>query len=382
VFGTDRLHQITITLDPTGYARIFTDKVECDPARNDQRFAADVTFDGVALTRVGARRKGNWGSINAARPAFSLKFNWDPGRKDQRLFGLDKLTLNNGVQDRGLLSEHMTYEIARNGGIAAPLTSHALVTVNGVVRGIYIIKESIDGDFLGRSFGAGNKSGNLYEGEWLRDECGGVKPEFLRAAEDPKVMRAMDLKDEAEEMRTRADLLGAIDAVRKTSTSANGGDTWIAEVGKHIDLSQFITFFAVEALTNHTDGYIVLANNYFIYRRPDLQRFQFIHHGADRGFDVVERIDPLAPTLSEAPNLARYVFQLPKTRELYKAELTRLIKLWDTALLTARVAAVARAFMPLRGRTEPVVVSDLRRFDRVRPNVEGLIRERKALVVR
>ena len=47
-----------------------------------------------------------------------------------------------------LVGEHMTYEVYRRAGIAAPMTAHAHVTINGIDSGIYVMREPVNRDFL------------------------------------------------------------------------------------------------------------------------------------------------------------------------------------------------------------------------------------------
>ena len=91
------------------------------------------------------------------KPSLSLKF--DEFVKGQRLFDLDKLILKNELQDLGLVNEHLTYEVFRRAGLAASMTAHARVTINGIDVGIYLLREPIDKDFLVRNFGKGFETG-------------------------------------------------------------------------------------------------------------------------------------------------------------------------------------------------------------------------------
>src|SRR5205823_1060928 len=83
---------------------------------------------------------------------------------DQGIFGLHKIALDNSKQDASFLDEHLAYELHRWAGLPAPLTAHAVVSLNGRVMGIYVLKEPVDKQFLGRAFGHANRNGNLYEG--------------------------------------------------------------------------------------------------------------------------------------------------------------------------------------------------------------------------
>src|SRR5687767_629074 len=132
--------------------------------RTTERVRCTFMFDGVVLEDVGVRQAG--GTFNRfvpieGKPTLSLKF--DDFVDGQELHGLEKMVLKDGRQDTGLVSEHLTYEVYRRAGIAAPMTAHAHVTINGIDSGIYVMREPINKDFLTRNFGKEFNDGNIYE---------------------------------------------------------------------------------------------------------------------------------------------------------------------------------------------------------------------------
>jgi len=100
------------------------------------------------------------------------------------------------------MSEHTGYQIYRMAGMPAPLTAHTLVTFNGKPYGLYVIKEAINKDFLARNFGEKNNQGNLYEGTWPADPGENAS--------------GLELKNEKEEMRSRADMIAFNKASKMT----------------------------------------------------------------------------------------------------------------------------------------------------------------------
>ncbi|HEY8147060.1 MAG TPA: CotH kinase family protein, partial [Kofleriaceae bacterium] len=198
VFDLDRLHEIDIQVDEA-----YLDQLEND---RENRVPCTITFDGTVMANSGIRQKGGYGSSSNldGKPGFSIKFNEIvPG---QTLFGLHKLLLNNAQEDATFLSEHIGYEVHRRAGRPATFTAHGIVTLNGFTYGLYVVKEAVAEDFLERSFGRPNDSGNVYEGFYHPDDQS--LGDFVTHPEE------LDLKDEIEEMRTRDDveaLAAAID---------------------------------------------------------------------------------------------------------------------------------------------------------------------------
>ena len=150
------LHRIDIVIAPEDVRRILN--------RTSDRVRCTFSFDGMVFKNVGVRQAG--GTFNRfvgieEKPTLSVKF--DDFVDGQELHGLEKIVLKDGRQDTGLVGEHLTYEVYRRAGIAAPMTAHAHVTINGNDSGIYVIREPINRDFLTRNFGSAFSNGNVYE---------------------------------------------------------------------------------------------------------------------------------------------------------------------------------------------------------------------------
>jgi len=156
VYDTSVLHSIDIEIAAEDARTILN--------RTTERVHCTFTFDGVVLKDVGVRQAG--GTFNRfvsidQKPTLSVKF--DDFVDKQTLHGLEKMVLKDGRQDTGFVGEHLTYEVYRRAGIAAPMTAHAHVTINGRDSGIYVMREPINRDFLTRNFGRPFSGGNLYE---------------------------------------------------------------------------------------------------------------------------------------------------------------------------------------------------------------------------
>jgi spore coat protein H len=327
VFDTQVLHRIDIQVEPQHLATLDSD--------TEERVPCTIVFDGTTLAGSGIRRKGGNGSRRplADKPPFSIKFN--QFIKGQKLLGLSKLLLNNAIQDPSFLSEHMAYELSRRAGSAAPLTAHGLVTFNGQPKGLYVVREAVNDDFLRRSYGKANEDGNLYEGG-----------EFVRSPESP------ELKDEKEEMRSRDDLREMSGLIRTTADAE-----WVRLVGAKLDIASFLAGWAVEGLVDHWDGYFFGPHNYFVYNHPGSGRFVFIVAGMDSVFGRVRD-----PRLDPKTQLASKLLQFPETRAQLQDQMTVLLRTLDLAELLARVDQAARA---IRSHTpsDPRTAADFQSFE-------------------
>ena len=75
-------------------------------------YKADISVDGNKIKSVGIRTKGFIGSLNPERPSLKIKFNEYVDQSPVQ--GLDRLTLNNNVQDVSLASQFLTYKLFKN----------------------------------------------------------------------------------------------------------------------------------------------------------------------------------------------------------------------------------------------------------------------------
>ncbi len=346
VFALDTLHEVTLTVEPQ-----YLDQLEND---RENRVPCTISYDGIVVANAGIRQKGGIGSVSnlAEKPGFSIKL--DETVNGQKLDGLKKLLLNNAIQDPSFLNEHVGYELYRRAGIPAPRTAHAVVSLNGFTYGIYVVAEAVDGDFLARELD-GRNDGNLYEGPCCAD--------FV---DDPD---GVELKDELEDMRSRADLESFAQLVRDTPDQQLE-----AAVNARLDLEGMIRGFAIDSIVDHWDGYAHNTNNYYLYNDPGDGRFLMMPHGMDQLFQ-----DPNRDVLGGAKGrLAQRVRQVPALDARYTAAIAWVLaNAWDVAALQARLdraAAVVRSST----HTDERMLGDLRSFDDTFDAARSIIATRKA----
>ena len=92
---------------------------------------------------------------------YSFKIEFDKYDKTKSYYGLDKLCLNNIIQDNTYMKDYLTYRLMSEFGVNAPLCSYAYITVNGEDWGLYLAVEGIEEGFLNRCFG--KDYGELYK---------------------------------------------------------------------------------------------------------------------------------------------------------------------------------------------------------------------------
>ena len=101
-------------------------------------------------------------------------------------YGLDKLSLNNLIQDNTLMKDFLCYQLMGSFGVAAPLCSYVSITVNGEPWGLYLAVEGVEDAFLRRNYGT--DAGELYKPDSLSfggDRGGSFDPADFSGDFDP-----------------------------------------------------------------------------------------------------------------------------------------------------------------------------------------------------
>ncbi len=244
------------------------DALEAEPEEDYQPATFSLTAGGQTFgpLEVGARLKGGIGSFRplSRKAAFKLKF--DEFVDDQTFFGLEKLTLNNMVQDPSMIHETLAYEAFRSVGVPASRTGYAFLRVNGVPFGLYLNVEALDSVALPRWF---DSTRHLYEGSYGTDVTPGGAGAF--EVDEGKGSKREDLE--------------ALIAAANAAT----GD-WSDGMAAVADLDEMTQMWAVERYLGHWDGYAGLGdhlkpNNYYLHSGDsgaDAGVFRMLPWGTDQ----------------------------------------------------------------------------------------------------
>ena len=268
--------------------------------------------------QVEVRKKGLLGSISETRPSLKVRLA-DP------IEGLKRLTLNNNQQDKSQVAQCVAYRAFARAGVPAPRCSLAHVVVNGVSLGVYSNVESIKKPFLHRIFG--DDGGRLYEGS-ISD---------FRPAWDNTIQKKSDTKNPE-----RADV------VALTQALSSSDEELLAKLDPLLDVDAFLTFWIMERLIGHWDGYANNQNNFYFYRRPDNGKIQFIPWGADSVLgapDLLSRVDA-PPSLYANSQLPRRLYALPTIRAHYAARMREVLESWDPTEMQAEIATLEKLARP------------------------------------
>lgn len=156
LFDTSKVHNIEIEMEDWDS---FLDTCE-----NEEYSECSVVIDGETFKNTGIRAKGNTSLSSVARygnDRYSFKIEFDCYDDTRTYHGLDKISLNNIIQDNTYMKDYLCYQMMRDSGVASPLCSYAYIKVNGEDWGLYLAVEAVEESFLTRNYG--KNYGNLYK---------------------------------------------------------------------------------------------------------------------------------------------------------------------------------------------------------------------------
>jgi hypothetical protein len=275
-----------------------------------------VREGGKTYADVGVHYKGKASAqAVSAKPAFTLKFN--EFAHGQTFHGLQRLSLENCLEDPAYLSLPLAHELFRAAGVPAARCGFARVELNGRDLGFYVLTEAVNREFLARHFDKGK--GNLYEGD--------------RA----DVTDKLD-KDGGDDRTDQPDVA----ALAAAATQGDASHRW-KKLQQSLDMDRFLSFAAMEVLLGHKGGYALKTGKYRLYHDPVNDRMAFLPHGVDT---ILEKPD--APVLPEFKGVvAKAVVAAPEGQKQYRERLAKLLGgVFKPEKVQARVTELAAAIRP------------------------------------
>ena len=160
LFDQSRVHTIDIVMDNWD--------AFLETATMEEYAACHLIIDGESYRNVAIRGKGNT-SLSSVKSygnnRYSFKIEFDHYQTGMTYHGLDKLSLNNLIQDNTYMKDYFAYTLMNKMGVAAPLCSFVQINVNGAPWGLYLAVEGMEDSFLQRNYG--KNYGELYKPDSL-----------------------------------------------------------------------------------------------------------------------------------------------------------------------------------------------------------------------
>ena len=120
LFDTTTVHTIDIRMDD------WEDFLaQC---KNEEYYTCDLVIDGESYPNVAIRGKGNTSLTQVdsyGNDRYSFKVEFDHYDSSLTYHGLDKLCLNNIIQDNTYMKDYLAYQMMEEMGVAAPIRNSA-----------------------------------------------------------------------------------------------------------------------------------------------------------------------------------------------------------------------------------------------------------------
>ncbi|MBL8174901.1 MAG: CotH kinase family protein [Bryobacterales bacterium] len=261
LFARDEVHEMHLRFEQADWYQ--------QMLRNFNTYSEDAPYiEGsfewrdVKFAKVGVRIKGNsTARVNSIKKPFRIKFN--EFTKGQKIDGIGSINLNNSNMDPSMAREIPYYELAKAAGMKAARMNYAALYVNNEFYGLYLLGEVINDDYIDSHFVKEEGKGWLYKGD--------IGSTFEDKGEDKAQYKTTYEKKTYEDEDDWSDLIALVAALNRTPDSELA-----AAVGKVLDIDSFLSAMALDNLTVNLDNYIGMSQNYYIYRRPTDNKFEWI----------------------------------------------------------------------------------------------------------
>jgi hypothetical protein len=289
----------------------------------EQRTNVPATVrDGELIwTNVAVHLKGALGSFRPLDSKPSLTLNFDKWVDGQRFHGLEKISLNNSMQDPSYLGEKICREIYNAAGVPTPRTDYATVELNGRYLGLFVLAEGWNKQFLKRHFGS--TKGNFY------DLGGG------RDVNRPRRAASGDAPDDH----------SILEAVTRAAAEPDPGR--LERLKGVLDLDRFLRMTALDVLMWNWDGYALNRNNYRVFHDRESGRLVFMPHGVDQMFWKTD-----GPIMTGRSGLiAKSILETEAGRDLYLQSMAEVrSNAFDLHAITNRLEQLTDRLAPVLAR--------------------------------
>lgn len=223
---------------------------------------ASFEWRDIRFEKVGVRIKGNsTARVNSLKKPFRIKFN--EFTKGQKIEGIGSINLNNMNMDPSMVRESPYFDLARAAGLKAPRMNYAALYINNELWGLYYLGEVINDDFIKHHFVKEQRDGWLYKGD--------IGSTFEDKGDDKAAYQATFEKKTYEDEDDWSDLIALVAKLNRTPS-----DQLAAEMEKVLDMESFLTALALDNMTVNLDSYVGMSQNFYIYRRPTDNRFEWL----------------------------------------------------------------------------------------------------------
>lgn len=386
LFDTSTVHSIDIVMnDWDNFIETCT---------NEEYSSCTVIIDNEAYKNVAIRAKGNTSLTQTqsyGNDRYSFKIEFDHYDNTKSYYGLDKLCLNNIIQDNTYIKDYLVYQMMREFNVASPLCSFVYITVNGNDWGLYLAVEGIEESFLQRNYG--NDYGALYKPD--SQSMGGGRGQgkdfsmdsFMNHFNEENASENMESVENLEaarenqparqpEAQNDVSLIYSDDSYdsyanifdnAKTKLSDSDKDRLIASLKQinemenledAVDIEAVIRYFVVHNFVLNFDSYTgSMIHNYYLYEKDGrLSMIPWDYNLAFGGFDnssdatalINYPIDsPISGGTIEARPMLAWIFSSEDYTTLYHQYFSTFVSVFfDSGYFTEMITSVRELISP------------------------------------
>lgn len=236
---------------------------------------ATFTWNGKTIKQVGVRFKGNSSANPKQKHKRSYLIKFSKYEKSQRFLGMERISMDNGVQFGSLFSEPIITEILADLGQDIHRCNYAKLFLNDQYQGVYVNVERIDESFLERHFPG--RTGGLW-----KNDTGGPGGDLRFIGDDPKRYRqAFEPKNKvAEADEALQELVTLIQRINRVP------DREIQPtLERTLQLEPFLKTTAVMLLSGAFDQLTGWGpHNYYLYHEASVGKWHYLPWDLDVGF--------------------------------------------------------------------------------------------------
>ncbi|TGY98357.1 spore coat protein CotH [Petralouisia muris] len=268
--------------------------------KSEEYYTCSVVIDNDAYKNVAIRGKGNTSLTQVesyGNDRYSFKLEFDHYDSTNTYYGLDKLCLNNIIQDNTYMKDYLSYQMMADMGVASPLCSYVYLRVNGEDWGLYLAVEGIEESFLQRNYG--NDYGQLYKPDSQNmggqtpggdaPNTGGQTPgkggrgngseDVLLKYIDDEIDSYENIFKNAKTDSSDSEKERLIAALKKLNSGEDLANT--------VDIEKVIRYFVVHNFVLNFDSYTgSMIHNYYLYEKDgQMQMIPWDYNIAFGGFE-------------------------------------------------------------------------------------------------
>ncbi|KAG1150521.1 hypothetical protein G6F37_001823 [Rhizopus arrhizus] len=276
-------------------------------------------FEDVEVSLSG--RSSRW----VPKLSYNLKL-----KKKNDLYGYRRLKLRALDTDPSYIREQLAYDMVKSVGLVSSEFSYVRVFMNDQELGLFGIIDTFKSNWLANVFADGDssyKNGYLYQGLFTTPESSAFNhTSDLSYMDNTTAYGEGQYKIKEEASKGEKDNWEPLQKFTKFIADAptNTSDavkTW----NKHLDTDSFLRSIALEVLVGYSDGYLSMADNYYLYQNPETGNYIYISSDMDLtlGSLIFKREDMWSGNYSTFPGmhsrpLMNQLMRVPEFKQKYE----------------------------------------------------------------